>query len=201
MNRICIILAFFISGSSVCYPQGHHSLSHAVIIAHRGASVIAPENTIAAFKQAIADGADYLEIDVQQTSDSELVIIHDATIDRTTNGKGKVKDFTYEQLRQLDAGSWFERGKFPDERIPRLQDVIDILDTTTKLLLEIKEGSDMYPNIEQRIIDCIMRNHLENRTIIKSFEDDVLNTVRLINPKLPLLKVYVYQIPILHLTI
>jgi len=198
MKRILFLaIAFYYFHGVSVFAFQHH----VAIIAHRGASAKAPENTLLAFKQAIEDGAEYLEIDVQQTSDSELVIIHDDTIDRTTNSKGGVRDFTYEQLKQFDAGLWFVEGKFPDEHIPRLQDVIDILDSTTKLLLEIKDGSDVYPNIEQRVIDCITRNHLEDRVIIKSFEDDVLAAVRRINPKLPLLKVYVYQIPIVHITI
>lgn len=174
---------------------------HIAIIAHRGASASAPENTLAAFKQALTDGADMLELDVQQTRDSELVIIHDQTIDRTTNGNGKVKDFTYRQLEQFDAGSWFEHGRFPFEHIPRLQDVIDILDSTTKLLLEIKEGSDIYPNIEYHVVDCIERNHLQDRVIIKSFADDVLNSVRRLNRSLPLLKVFVCQLPIVKIVI
>lgn len=174
---------------------------HPAIIAHRGASASAPENTIEAFKLAMEDDADILELDVHQTSDSQLVVIHDATVDRTTNGKGKVKDFTYDQLKQFNAGSWFENGKFLGVRIPRLQDVVDLLDSTTRLLIEIKEGSDVYPNIEQRVVGLIESNHLENRVIIKSFEDKILNVIRRIKQSLPLLKVFVVQLPVVRITI
>ncbi|HEV8538622.1 MAG TPA: glycerophosphodiester phosphodiesterase family protein [Bacteroidota bacterium] len=171
------------------------------IIAHRGASASAPENTLEAFRLALEEGADILELDVRQTRDSQLIVIHDETIDRTTNGKGNVKDIAYEDLRRYDAGSWFGSGAFSGARIPRLEDVIGALDTTTQLLIEIKDGSDVYPNIEQRVVNCVEKNRLEKRSVIKSFDDEILNAVRGIHATLPLLKVFVVQFPALRITI
>ena len=79
------------------------------IIAHRGSSSAAPENTIAAFDVAVEQGADYIELDVQMTMDQHVVVIHDDTVDRTTNGNGLVKSYTLDQLKKLDAGSWFDQ--------------------------------------------------------------------------------------------
>ena len=86
---------------------------------HRGASAVAPENTYAAFERAIADGGAYTETDVRATSDGALVLVHDATLDRTTDGAGPVSGLTLEQLRRLDAGSWFDES-FRGERVPEL---------------------------------------------------------------------------------
>ena len=77
-------------------------------IGHRGAAGYCPENTFASFNKALDLGVDYLEIDVQMTKDGELVVIHDTTVNRTTNGKGKVKDYTLKEIQNLDAGSWFD---------------------------------------------------------------------------------------------
>src|SRR5690606_1278247 len=86
-------------------------------VAHRGAAGYCPENTFASFDRALEMGADYLEIDVQLSKDGEIVVIHDPLVDRTTNGKGRVASYTFNELHKLDAGSWFST-EFADERIP-----------------------------------------------------------------------------------
>ena len=99
-------------------------------VAHRGASAYAPENTIAAYDKAVKMKADYIEIDVQRSKDGELVLIHDTTVDRTTDGSGKVGDFTFEELRSLDAGSW-KGEQFAGEQIPTFDEILIV--TTGKL--------------------------------------------------------------------
>ena len=94
-----------------------------VTIAHRGFSHIAPENTLIALKKAIEIGADFAELDVCQTKDGEIVLMHDETLDRTTNGTGEIWNFTLKELKQLDAGSWFG-PQFKGEPIPTLLEVI-----------------------------------------------------------------------------
>src|ERR1039457_1736716 len=91
------------------------------IIAHRGASGHAPENTMAAFERAVALGAQFIETDLHLTRDARFVAIHDKTLERTTNGKGAVRDFTLAELRELDAGMWFDR-QFMGQRIPTLEE-------------------------------------------------------------------------------
>src|ERR1700723_4351987 len=93
------------------------------IIAHRGASGHAPENTMAAFERAVALGAPFIETDLHLTRDARFVAIHDKTLERTTNGRGNVHDFTLAELRQLDAGMWFDR-EFMGQRIPTLEEVL-----------------------------------------------------------------------------
>ena len=93
------------------------------VLAHRGASAYAPENTLAAFRLAIEQRADWLELDVQQTKDGQLVVFHDLRMERTTNGSGALRDLTLEQVRQLDAGSWSAPG-FAGERVPTFEEVV-----------------------------------------------------------------------------
>ena len=94
------------------------------VIAHRGASGHAPENTLAAFERAIALGARFIETDLRLTRDSRFVAIHDSTLERTTNGKGNVRDLTLAEIRKLDAGMWFDR-EFMGQQVPTLEEVLE----------------------------------------------------------------------------
>jgi glycerophosphoryl diester phosphodiesterase len=96
------------------------------VVAHRGASKFAPENTIAAFLKAAEMGAHYAEMDVRQTSDGHFIIMHDATVNRTTDGKGEVSAMTLKQIKELDAGSWFG-SEFKGERIPTLRETLQAI--------------------------------------------------------------------------
>ena len=107
------------------------------VIAHRGFSGAAPENTLAAVRAAIEVGADMVEIDVTLTSDGHIVVIHDETLDRTTTGSGRVSDFTLTELQRLDAGGWFA-PRFAGERIPTLDQVLDEIEGRILLNVEIK---------------------------------------------------------------
>lgn len=112
-------------------------------VAHRGASAYAPENTIAAYDKAVKMKADYIEIDVQRSKDGELVLIHDTTVDRTTDGSGKVGDFTFEELRSLDAGSW-KGEQFAGEQIPTFDEILDRYHGKIGILVELK-APELYP--------------------------------------------------------
>src|SRR5437667_458759 len=111
-----------------------------LVIAHRGASGNAPENTMAAFKKAVALRANFIETDLQLSRDARLVAIHDATVNRTTNGQGTVHDMTLTELRRLDAGSWFG-SEFAGERIPTLDEILAFSKKHDVVFyLEIKPG-------------------------------------------------------------
>src|SRR5258707_9016841 len=111
-----------------------------LIIAHRGASGNAPENTMAAFRKAVALGATFIETDLQLSRDARFVAIHDATVNRTTNGQGAVHDMTLAELRKLDAGSWFG-SEFAGERIPTLEEIFEFSKKNDVVFyLEIKPG-------------------------------------------------------------
>jgi len=175
-------------------------LSQSLVVAHRGASAYAPENTLASFELAIDLGADALELDLRQTKDSVLVVLHDDDIDRTTNGRGNVKEFTFSELQKFDAGSWFGK-EFSDQKIPSLQEVIDLLDDTTIIIIELKEGNETYPGIEEQVVEIVKQNNIESRTVLKSFDPNVLERLRIIEPSIPLLYVYAVRIPWLGMII
>ncbi|WP_315906025.1 glycerophosphodiester phosphodiesterase [Priestia koreensis] len=151
-----------------------------IIYAHRGYSGRYPENTMAAFKAAYETDAQGIELDVQLTKDGEVVIIHDEKIDRTTNGTGYVKDYTYEELSKFDAGSWFDPS-FTNERIPRLESFLKWVteqDKPMMINLELKTDLFDYQGIEQKVLTLNEKAGLKQRIIISSFNFDTLKRVR-----------------------
>lgn len=153
-----------------------------VIIAHRGASKQAPENTMAAFRRALELKAGGLELDVHLSSDGHIVVVHDEKVDRTSNGTGLVRDKTLDELKSLDFGSWFSQD-FKNERIPELKEVLELVKDWDGLLnIEIKNGPVFYPGIEKAVADEIQKYNLVQRTIISSFNHYSLVEIRKINP-------------------
>ena len=138
------------------------------VIAHRGASFFEPENTLRAVERAVKMGADFVEVDVRMSKDNRLVIMHDADINRTTDGKGLVKDYTLQELKKLDAGD--------GETIPTLDEVIACVKDRVCLVIEIKE-----PGTEGKILEKINENKLEN-TILTSFYHKSIKNARKMNP-------------------
>jgi glycerophosphoryl diester phosphodiesterase len=157
-------------------------------VAHRGASGYAPENTIAAFDKAVEMKADYIEIDVQRSQDGELVVIHDTTVDRTTDGSGSVKNMTFEQLRNLDAGSWKD-AQFTGEKIPTFDEVLDRYHGKIGILIELK-APELYPGIEETVAGVLKERHLDvpqnEKIIIQSFNFDSMKKMNNLLPKVPI---------------
>lgn len=174
--------------------------SQPIIIAHRGAMGYAPENTLAALKLGIELGADAIEIDLRQTMDRIPVALHDATVNNTTNGSGNIKNILFNDLRKLDAGSWFN-SKFSSETVPSLQEIIDILPDSVILIIEFKEGNDTYPEIEERTVSLIRENKIESQVLLKSFDPNVLERLRILAPDIPQVYVYTFRIPWLGMII
>ena len=151
-----------------------------LLIAHRGASGHAPENTLAAFKKAVALGATFIETDLQLTRDARLVAIHDETVNRTTNGKGAVHDMTLADLRRLDAGSWFG-SEYAGERIPTLAEILEFAKKHDVVFyLEMKPGGSW--GGEHALISTLRDSGQVARTVIISFDPNILATVRKIEP-------------------
>ena len=127
-----------------------------LVVGHRGAAGRAPENTIASFERALADGADALECDIHLTQDGRLAIIHDEMLERTTNGRGSVAGYTLADLKTLDAGVW--RGAaFAGERIPTFEEVLELAKGRARVVVEIKSGPLPYPGIEAALVEAIGR--------------------------------------------
>lgn len=137
---------------------------------HRGAKGYYPENTMVSFEGAIKQKADGIELDVHMSKDGYLVVCHDETLNRTTNGKGFIKQYNLYELKKLDAGSYFDK-KFKGEKLPLLEEVLDLVKSTDLFLnIEIKAGSIFYPNIEEKVINLINKYNIKDRTIISSFD-------------------------------
>ena len=151
------------------------------LIAHRGLPQDYPENTLIGYQHALALPIDMLEIDLHFTKDKQLVVIHDDTIDRTSNGKGKVKDYTLEELKKFDFGSYHDK-RFKDEQIPTFDEVLDIHSKSSKkLLIEIKKPSQ-YPGIEKMIVDKLKDYHIpSSKVILQSFDFESINKLAQMN--------------------
>ncbi len=153
-----------------------------LIWAHRGASGYAPENTLPAFRMAADMGADGVELDVQLTSDGEIVVCHDETVDRTSDGKGWIKDHTLAELKRMDFS--YGMPDYAGTRIPTLEEVLDLLEPTGLTMnIEIKTGVFFYPEIEKKTLEMIRRKGWEDRVIYSSFNHETLRTLRRLNPE------------------
>jgi glycerophosphoryl diester phosphodiesterase len=153
-----------------------------VVVAHRGASGLAPENTVAAFRLAVELGSPGVECDVHLTADGEVIVIHDATVDRTTNGSGEVAARTFQALRALDAGAWFG-SRFAGERLPTLDETLAICHGKSRLFLEIKRGGGA-PLVEASL--AAVERAAGTDVAIISFGPDEVEQVARARPDLPL---------------
>lgn len=157
-------------------------------VAHRGATGYAPENTMAGFDLAVKMKADYIEIDLQRSKDGKLVVIHDTTVDRTTDGTGKVGDLTFEQLRSLDAGSW-KAEQFAGEQIPTFEEILDRYHGKIGILIELK-APELYPGIEEQVAAALKERNLHKpqneKIILQSFNFESMKKMDKLLPKVPI---------------
>lgn len=137
---------------------------------HRGARAYEPENTLRSFKKALELGVNAVELDVRVTKDGEVVVIHDAEVERTTNGKGLVNELTLKEIKQLNTEK--------DEKIPTLEEALDFLDKKLKVLIELKETG-----LEAKVLNTVQKKGLEKNVIIVSFLEETLRKVRELNEK------------------
>ncbi len=168
-----------------------------LIIAHRGSAGTHPENTMDAFIAAKKFGADGIELDVHLTLDDQIVVIHDETIDRTTNGTGNVKDFTLEELKKLKANYHYKHFFKKASKIPSLREVFEWLDKNKLICnIELKNNSIPYEGMEKKVIDLIKEFKLEDRIIISSFNHKSLKNVKQLAENIetaPLYKNLIYK--------
>lgn len=152
--------------------------------AHRGYSSVNPENTLAAYAAAMRAGADFVEIDVQTTADGVPVVMHDPSVDRTTNGTGDVARLDSADITALEAGSWFSPA-FADEPVPTFQQMLDLMASgPSDMLLEIKERESR--DAVDRVVAMILAAGVEDRIVIQSFDEDVLRFAHERAPQVPI---------------
>lgn len=171
-------------------------------IAHRGASAVAPANTLSAFEKAVELGADGIELDVHLSADGVPVVIHDFTVDATTDGHGRVADMTLAQLKRLDAGSYFD-PTFAGERIPTLEEALTVIAINSLLLnVELKTTSLRDDGLERAVIACIERSTIQhgeafaNQVLLSSFNPFSLRRAKRIAPHIPVGLLYAPDLPL-----
>jgi glycerophosphoryl diester phosphodiesterase len=161
-----------------------------LVFGHRGASAYAPMNTLPAFELAAALGAHGVELDVHLSQDKHLIVLHDFTVDHTTDGEGYARDMILAQLKELDAGSWKE-GKYRGVRIPTLDEVFESVGRQLYINVEIKSGTAETDGVEQAVAACIERHNMQQRAIVSSFNPLALKRFRELLPEVPIGYLYV----------
>lgn len=156
------------------------------IIAHRGFSSIAPENTLIAFKAAIDQGANSIEFDVQITADSVPVVFHDKTLNRITSHPGTIREKTIDELKQLDAGAWLGE-RYSGETIPTLQETLAALKSIAGFLYFDIKPHAIWSDLEiKNLLDIIHKHDISDRSILTSFDEDLLSQCRQLDPQIKL---------------
>ena len=159
-----------------------------LIIGHRGASAVAPENTMAAFREAIAAGCDGIEFDVRLTRDGIPVTIHDNTLRRTAGLPARVADLTWAEIKQIDVGTWFTRGEksFTNETVPSLEELLTLFETNDLLIvLEMKcESRREHPPLAEACCRLVNEHLLKERVIVECFDLTALPIVKIIDPEI-----------------
>lgn len=157
-----------------------------LILAHRGGAGLAPENTLASFRNGLSLDADFVEMDANLTKDGVVVIIHDPTIDRTTDGKGRVVDYALADLLKFNAAAVYANGTTERQVIPTLAQVLDLVQPTkSRMEVEIKldQLNNRYPGIEQKMVDTISSHQMMDRVQISSFSYEALKDLKKISPR------------------
>lgn len=155
-----------------------------IILAHRGDLAHAPENTLPSFSQAIQKGADGVELDAKLTADGRVIVIHDPTVDRTTNGTGKVASLTLEAIRSLDAGSWFD-SKFAGVKVPLLEEVFETVGRDRLINIELTNYNTPRDGLTRRVCELIQRHNNQNQIIFSSFYSSNLKVAARMLPEIP----------------
>lgn len=154
-----------------------------LVIAHRGSCAHAPENTLAAFTLAAEQGADAIELDVTLTRDGQIVVIHDDTLERTTDGTGRVDQLTYDEVRCFDAGAKFN-ATYAGERVPLLDQVIEAVGARLLINVELKSTTVRTTGLESKVVETLRRHNFIERVIVSSFNPLALVRVKRLEPRL-----------------
>ncbi|MFC0524842.1 glycerophosphodiester phosphodiesterase [Pontibacillus salicampi] len=172
------------------------TLTKPTIIPHRGASAYAPEHTIAAYELGETMNGDYIELDLQMTKDNHLIVMHDETVNRTTNGTGLVRNMTLADIKQLDAGSWFNE-RYPrlankayvGLKVPTLEEVMEHFGNDVRFYIETK-APGVYPGMEEELLRILKKHEMleERNVLIQSFSPDSLLKLHSLQPDLPLVQ-------------
>jgi glycerophosphoryl diester phosphodiesterase len=161
-----------------------------LLVGHRGAMDVAPENTVPAFEAGLAGGADLLELDVQLTADEQVILFHDTDLQYKTGIRGQIGDFTAEYLRTLDVGSHFD-PQFVGLQMPLLDEVLAWAQDRVALMIELKHGPIFDPRLDRHVVRLIEQHGMEDQVVLISFDQFALRRVKQLNPNLTVSLIYV----------
>lgn len=196
-----IVISTFVfhKANELKYTRAINQINHIKNIAHRGASAYAPEHTIAAYTLGQQLKGDYIEIDLQMTKDGHLVAMHDETVNRTTNGTGLVKEHILEEIKKLNAGSFFNekqpsltRKEFEDATVPRLEEIIETFGNGANYYIETK-SPDEYLGMEEKLFEIIKHYEISDNVIIQSFSEESLQKIHSLDVNIPLVQLLPYK--------
>lgn len=179
---------------SLLSQKGSIESEQIIVVAHRGGAGLGLENTLSCIEEGIKAGADVIEIDIHQTIDGHLVVCHDITVDRTTDGTGRIEDMTLAELQKLHITD--KNGNSTEEHLPELNEVLSLLNGRgVGLLVEVKREKGMYAGIEQKLVDEIKQYSAETWVTVQSFNDSVLENMHRISPSIRLEKLMFAKLP------
>ncbi len=161
-----------------------NQLPSPIVIGHRGDKVSAPENTLSAFKLAAEKGADAVEFDVKLTADGQVIVLHDPTVDRTTDGSGKIADLPLAAARELDAGAWFSE-QYRGEKIPTLAEVFETVGKRIHMNVELTNYSTPNDALVPKVVELVKEHGMESRVLFSSFLARNLRTAQRLLPEVP----------------
>lgn len=171
-----------------------------VNVSHRGASAYAPEHTIAAYEMGEKMHGDYIELDLQMTKDGHLIAMHDVTLDRTTDGTGSIKDYTLNEIKQLDAGSWFNekypyasKAEYEGLKVPTLEEVFKKFGKNNSYYIETK-SPDVYPGMEKELLRLVEKYKInKDKLLVQSFSPQSLKVMNELDPTIKLVQLISYK--------
>lgn len=176
------------------YAQDMPAEKTYINVAHRGGASIGNENTLSCIAAGIAAGADMVEIDIHLTKDGQMVVCHDPTIDRTTDGQGAIEEMTADEIRAFHIVD-SRTGELTDETVPTLEEVLDLVSGECSLLVEVKRKKNQYPGIEEKLVEAIDAFGARRWVTVQSFNDRVIEKVHAIAPDIPVHKLIVCRLP------
>lgn len=180
MKKSLILITLLLTGCTTQVSETNELL----IIAHRGDSSEAPEHTMPSYEKAINSGADFIEIDLRITKDDQLIVMHDEAVDRTTNGIGKVSGYTLDELKKLDAGSWFNED-YKGEKVVTLEEIFDRFKTDANYYIETRTV-DNQTVMEKKLLKILSERQLLDKVVIQSFSSESLKLVHKLDKDIPL---------------
>jgi glycerophosphoryl diester phosphodiesterase len=197
LSALVMAVGVTTGGGAVMAKEKHKDILN---VSHRGASGYAPEHTLVSYDMGEKMHGDYIEIDLQMTKDGQLIAMHDEKVDRTTDGTGSVKDYTLDQIKQLDAGSWFNetylqyaKPEYEGLKVPSLEEVFQKFGKNASYYIETK-SPDIYPGMEKELLRLVDEYRInKDKLLVQSFSPDSLKIMHKLDPSVQLVQLISYR--------